>query len=136
MDFTQDKSISNSVPVELSNRGWRKLAHVSHQLKGHFAHALVLKHEVSAYLASHEQAGIAFDTQCQELHYDDRIWLLLRKIQGIWYIIDVWLHESVVCSIPLSVWKQVQKYCCKWIIHLLLNQRKNNSMNSVGRSIF
>ena len=105
------KNISEKIHVELSRGGWRKLAYVNRELGVNFIRAFILKCELSAYLEMHEAAGIPLDTQFQELRYDDGICIIIRKIQGIWYITDIWMAETAVRYIPLFVWKKVKKGC-------------------------
>jgi len=89
--------------------------------------AFILRHEVSWYLSSQEQAGTVFDTQCQELHYDEQIWLLVQKVQGVWYIIDVWLYKSVVCSVYMFFRKHIKQYGYGTILRLLDSRQNYNT---------
>jgi len=41
------------------------------------------------------------DTDCQEIRYDDGVYLLLRKMQGEWYITDVILSSAPDTFLPV-----------------------------------
>ena len=47
------------------------------------------------------------DTDCQEIRYDDGIYLLLRKMQGEWYITDVILSDAPDTFLPVYTVRNV-----------------------------
>ena len=65
--------------------------------------------EVAMYIACHEAAGIHFDTDCQMICYDDCVVLTLRKVQGVWRIVDVEVKGSVTVFRPVFVWKLIKR---------------------------
>ena len=74
--------------VKFTRSGWRQLARLNRSLGARLIRAFVLRHELSVYLAEHEASGVHLDTECQEVRYVDGVYLLLRRSQGIWYIMD------------------------------------------------
>lgn len=82
------------VQVKFTRSGWRQLARLNRSLGARLIRAFVLRHELSVYLAEHEASGVHLDTECQEVRYVDGVYLLLRRSQGIWYIMDVFAAEE------------------------------------------
>ena len=78
--------------------------------------------EISEYIASHEAAGIRFDSEYQEIIYDERMVFMLRKENGSWQIVDVIVRTPVREFLPVFVWKRmkrgateiVAKFLAKW----------------------
>ena len=62
--------------VEFTRSGWRQLARLNRSLGARLIRAFVLCHELSAYLAGHEASGVHLDTECQEVRYTIRPWLV------------------------------------------------------------
>jgi hypothetical protein len=89
--------------------GLRQFLKMNRTLGSRFLRGLVLRNEIAAYIAAHEAAGKRFDTQCQELRYEDGIYLLLMKSQGIWYITDIWSEEAPVQFTPVFFWKRLKQ---------------------------
>lgn len=119
--------------VEFNHSGSRKLRKISHSLGSNpircqLAEEIVLD-EMSAYLAGHEAAGIHLDGECLEVRYDEGIYLLLKKMQGIWYITDCTIdHEVLECEEygafvqfkPLFVWQTIKRGLDYIIAHVLV----------------
>ena len=78
--------------------------------------------EISEYIASHEAAGIRFDSEYQEIVYDERMVFMLRKENGSWQIVDVIVRMPVREFLPVFIWKRlkhgateiVAKFLAKW----------------------
>ena len=81
-------------------------------------------HELAAYLAEHEAAGVKLDTECQEVRYVDGVYLLLRKSQGIWYITDVFTAEEAVGYEPIYFWQRIKRGASYILAHLLIGWRQ------------
>ena len=103
------------IRIDFTRGGWRQFARVNRTLGSRFIKAFVLRHEVASYIAAHEDVGIQFDTLCQELRYDDGVYLLLKRVQGEWLIIDVCVDESETGSskekhtfFPILIWRRVR----------------------------
>ena len=99
------------VRVELSNSGWMKLRGMQCECGNRFIQAFLLRWELSEYLQRYNEAGVLLDTQCQELRFDEEICVLLRKVQGVWYVTDIWMIQMAVRFIPLFVWQKVRRGC-------------------------
>ena len=103
------------IRIDFTRGGWRQFARVNRTLGSRFIKAFVLRHEVASYIAAHEDVGIQFDTLCQELRYDDGVYLLLKRVQGEWLITDVCVDESETGSskekhtfFPILIWRRVR----------------------------
>lgn len=94
-------SRSASCGIQFTRSGWKQFCRVNRSLGARYIRAFVLKHELAAYLLAHEAADIHMDTECQEIRYDDGIYLLLRKMQGEWYITDVILADGPDTFLPV-----------------------------------
>ena len=68
-----------------------------------------MKVELEAYITAHEALGISFDTECYEVRYEDGIYLLLRRTQGVWYVTDVAVAEMPVTFLPVFLWQRIRK---------------------------
>ena len=78
--------------------------------------------EVGEYIASHEAAGIHFDSAYQEIIYDERMVFMLRRENGCWRIVDVIVRLPVSKFLPVFIWKKIRcgatevvaKFIAKW----------------------
>ena len=95
------------VSVDFTKQGWRQFAAVNRRLAARYIRAFILKRELQQYIAAHEAAGVHLDTQCQEVRYDDGIYLLLRRTQGTWYITDIVLTDSEAGFVP--AWERIRR---------------------------
>ncbi|MDD4444292.1 MAG: hypothetical protein PHC36_00605 [Eubacteriales bacterium] len=106
---------SSSIRIDFTRGGWRQFARVNRTLGSRFIKAFVLRHEVASYIAAHEDVGIQFDTICQEIRYDDGVYLLLKRVHDEWLITDVSVDESETGSskekhtfFPILIWRCVR----------------------------
>ena len=116
--------ISNLPCVDLTRAGWQQLAQVNAALSICFLRAFLLKRELAAYIACHEAEGISLDTICQEVRYDDTVCLLLKKVQGIWYITDIYLLTESVAFAPLYLWQRIKLGWRFLLVHTLVGWRR------------
>jgi len=65
--------------------------------------------EIGEYIASHESAGIRFDSIYQEIIYDERMVFMLRKENGCWQIVDVIVRLPVSEFLPVFIWKKIRR---------------------------
>ena len=110
--------------VEFTRSGWRQLARLNRSLGARLIRAFVLCHELSAYLAEHEAGGVHLDTECQEVRYVDGVYLILRRSQGIWYIMDVFAAEEGDGYEPMYFWQRVRRGAGCVLIRLLIGWRQ------------
>ena len=106
--------------VEFTRSGWRQLARLNRSRGARLIRAFVLCHELSAYLAEHEASGVHLDTECQEVRYVDGVYLILRRSQGIWYIMDVFAAEEGDGYEPMYFWQRVRRGAGCVLIRLLI----------------
>jgi len=97
------------VQVEFTRSAWRQFAGMNRGLGIRFIRGFVLRHEVAAYIAAHEEQGIALDTTCQEIHYDCGIYMLLMKCHGVWYITEIWMTNVPTRFVPVYLWQRVKR---------------------------
>ena len=95
--------------VTFTRPGWRQYLQMNCVLGSRFIKGFILRHELAAYLAAHEQAGTGLDTTCLELHYGDGIYLLLMKCQDSWIITDIWATDAPVAYAPIFLWQRVRQ---------------------------
>ena len=87
--------------VDFTRSGWRQYMKLNRSLGARFIRGFILRHELGLYLAAHEAAGMELDEGCQEVRYEDGVYLLLKKMQGVWYITDVFAAEEAVAYEPV-----------------------------------
>ena len=112
------------VSVDFTKQGWRQFAAVNRRLAARYIRAFILKRELKQYIAAHEAAGVHLDTQCQEVCYDSGIYLLLRKMQGVWYITDVFAAEETVGYEPVFFWQKIRRGTDFVLAHVLSGWRQ------------
>ncbi len=89
----------------------------------------VLRTELSEYITQHEAAGAALDENCLEVRYEDGIYVLLRKMQGEWYVTDVVadkdiLNADTVAYKPVYVWQKLKQGLDYAIARILVGWRQ------------
>ena len=117
------------VKITFTRSGWRQFSRLNRQLGARFIRAFVLKHELALYIAAYESAGRHLDTECQEIRYEDGIYLLLRRSQGMWLITDVFakdLSESGASErfVPVYFWTQIKRGCNLLLAHVLIGWKR------------
>ena len=63
------------------------------------------------------------DEGCQEVCYENGVYLLLRKMQGVWYITDIFVTEATVAYEPMFFWKQIKHGASFILAHVLTGWR-------------
>ena len=112
------------VPVAFTRSGRKQFTRLNRALGARFIRAFVLQSELAAYLAEHEANGMQLDTECQEVRYEDGVYLLLRKMQGVWYIIDAFAAEETAAYEPVFVWQRVRRGAEYVLARLLTGWRR------------
>ena len=100
--------ISNTVSIDFTHSGWRKLNKINQQLGALFIRPFVLKNELAEYIAAHEASGVRFDTEGEDIRYDNGVHLIIRKMQGVWHIVDVYLTEIPTSYKPVFFWQRIK----------------------------
>lgn len=111
-------------PVAFTRPGRKQFTRLNRALGSRFIRAFVLQYELAAYLAEHEANGVQLDTECQEVRYEDGVYLLLRKMQGVWYIIDAFVAEEAVAYEPVYIWQRVRRGAEYVLARLLTGWRR------------
>ena len=109
--------------VDFTRSGWRQYMKLNRSLGARFIRGFVLRYELGMYLAAHEDACVDLDEGCQEVRYEDGVYLLLKKIQGVWYITDVFVTEATVAYEPMFFWKQIKRGASFILAHVLTGWR-------------
>ena len=109
--------------VDFTRSGWRQYMKLNRSLGARFIRGFVLRYELAAYLTAHEAAGVELDEGCLEVRYEDGVYLLLKKMQGVWYITDVFVAEGAVVYEPVFFWKQIKRGASFILAHVLTGWR-------------
>ena len=109
--------------VDFTRSGWQQFARLNRKLGVRFIRGVILRNELGLYLAAHEAAGIELDEGCQEVRYEDGVYLLLKKMQGVWYITDVFAAEEALAYEPVFFWMQIKRSVSFILAHVLTGWR-------------
>ena len=99
MFTSNERSIRKQAQVDFTRSGWRQFFRLNRSLGTRFLRGFVLRYELAAYLTAHEAAGAELDEGCLEICYENGVYLLLRKMQGVWYITDIFAAEEAVAYV-------------------------------------
>ena len=110
--------------VDFTRSGWRQYMKLNRSLDARFIRGFVLRYELGVYLAAHEDAGAPLDEGCMEVRYEDGVYLLLREMQGVWYITDVFCTEEAVAYEPVFCWKRIRRGASFILAHVLIGWRQ------------
>ena len=123
MFTSNEHRIRKQAQVDFTRSGWRQFFRLNRSLGARFLRGFVLRYELAAYLTAHEAAGAELDEGCQEVRYEDGVYLLLKKMQGVWYITDVFVTEATVVYEPMFFWKQIKRGASFILAHVLTGWR-------------
>ena len=123
MFTSNERNIRKQAQVDFTRSGWQQFAKLNRKLGARFIRGFILRHELAAYLTAHEAAGTPLDEGCQEVRYEDGVYLLLKKMQGVWYITDVFVTEATVAYEPMFFWKQIKRGASFILAHVLTGWR-------------
>ena len=124
MFTSNERDTRKQAQVEFTRSGWRKFMRLNRSLGARFLRGFVLRYELAAYLTAHEAAGVELDEGCQEVCYENGVYLLLRKMQGVWYITDVFCTEEAVAYEPVFCWKRIRRGASFILAHVLIGWRQ------------
>ena len=124
MFTSNERGIRKQAQVDFTRSGWRQFMRLNRSLGAQFIRGFVLRYELAAYLTAHEAAGVELDEGCQEVCYENGVHLLLRKMQGVWYITDVFAAEEAVTYEPVFFWKQIKHGVNLILAHILSGWRQ------------
>ena len=124
MFTSNERGIQKQAHVDFTRSGWRQFFKLNRSLGARFIRGFVLRYELAAYLTAHEAAGVELDEGCQEVRYENGVYLLLRKMQGVWYITDIFATEETVAYEPVFFWKQIKRGVNLILAHVLSGWRQ------------
>ena len=119
----QTQNSLRTAQVDFTRSGWRQFARLNRRLGVRFIRGFVLRYELGVYLAAHEDAGAHLDEGCMGVRYEDGVYLLLKKMQGVWYITDVFAAEEAVAYEPVFFWKRIRHGASFILAHVLTGWR-------------
>ena len=123
MFTSNERGIRKQAQVDFTRSAWRQFIRLNRSLGARFLRGFVLRYELVAYLTAHEAAGVELDEGCQEVCYENGVYLLLRKMQGVWYITDVFAAEEAVAYEPVFFWKRIRRGASFILAHVLTGWR-------------
>lgn len=97
--------------VTFSRNGWKQLERLNRFLETRYLKAFVLQRELIEFLRAHDGGTRRLDTICQELHYENGVYLLLRRTGGDWIITDIWYDGEPAAFEPIFIWRCVRRGC-------------------------
>ncbi len=124
MFTSNERGIRKQSQVDFTRSGWRQFFRLNRSLGARFLREFVLRYELAAYLTAHEAAGVELDEGCLEVCYENGVYLLLRKMQGVWYITDIFATEETVAYEPVFFWKQIKHGVNLILAHILSGWRQ------------
>ena len=83
MLMSNEQGSKRAAQVDFTRSGWQQFAKLNRKLGARFIRGFILRHELAAYLTAHEAAGTPLDEGCQEVRYEDGVYLLLKKIKDL-----------------------------------------------------
>ena len=120
MFTSNERNIRKQAQVDFPRSGWRQFMRLNRSLGARFLRGFVLRYELAAYLTAHEATGVDLDEGCQEIRYEGGVYLLLKKMQGVWYITDVFCTEEAVAYEPVFIWKRIRRGASFILAHVLI----------------
>ena len=117
--FSMGGTIMDFLQIDFTKSGWRQFAKLNRNLGARFIKGCILRRELAVYIAAHENSGVHLDTICQEIRYEDGVYLLLMKCQGVWYITDIWSSETPNTFKPVFFWARIKRGCSYLLAHVL-----------------
>ena len=124
MFTSNEHGIRKLAQVDFTRSGWQQFIRLNRNLGARFIRGFALRYELAAYLAAHEAAGVELDESCQEVCYENGVYLLLRRMQGVWYITDIWADGDVIAFEPVWIWQQIKRGADCILAHILSGWRK------------
>ena len=124
MFTSNEHSIKKQAQVDFTRSGWRQYIRLNRNLGARFIQGFILRYELATYLAVHEAAGVELDEGCQEVCYENGVYLLLRRMQGVWYITDIWVDDDAIAFEPVWIWQQIKRGADYILAHILSGWRQ------------
>ena len=109
--------------VEFSKTGWKQFAAMNRCLGSRFIKGFILRRELSEYIGAHYESGNLLDPYCQELRYEDGVYLILQQIGSTWYVTDIWTTAETVAFKPVFFWKRVKFGWREFAVRVMIGWR-------------
>ena len=123
---------AGNVFVELTRSARKQLARRNSRCGIRLVSMHELQHELESFIAYHETQLVHLDTSCQELRYDHGIYLLMKKIHGVWYVTDIFdADEHAACS-PVYIWQRIRQGVNRVLACVLVGWQKADDMSSAA----
>ena len=113
MFTSNEHGIKKQAQVDFTRSGWRQFIRLNRSMGA-----------LAAYLTAHEAAGAELDEGCQEVCYENGVYLLLRRMQGVWYITDIWVDDDAIAFDPVWIWQQIKRGADYILAHILSGWRQ------------
>ena len=133
-NYTTSANNANNAIVNITHNAGKQMKKINAALRKNspatpLLFKSVLRTELSDYITQHEAAGAALDENCLEVRYEDGIYVLLRKMQGEWYVTDIVadkdiLNADTVAYKPVYVWQKLKQGLDYAIAHILVGWRQ------------
>ena len=130
------------IKVDFTRAGLKQFLALNNRLGSRFIRGPILFHELKCYLSAYEVysamsaiemmgaiddvatatahvPNVTLDESCQMVRYDDSIVLMLRKVQGVWYITDIYSTDKAVGYQPVFFWKLIKRGARMILAHVL-----------------
>ena len=124
MFTSNEHGIKKQAQVDFTRSGWRQFIGLNRNLGARFIRGFILRYELAAYLAAHKAAGAELDEGCQEVCYENGVYLLLRRMQGVWYITDIWVDDHAIAFEPVWIWQPIKRGADYILAHILSGWRQ------------
>lgn len=102
---------STRINIEFTRDSWKQLLRHNASPVSAFIQSINIKADLALYITAHEEKGIFMDTDCQEICYQQGLFLILRKEHGIWYITDVYTTCEAADFVPVYFWTRIKRGC-------------------------
>jgi hypothetical protein len=109
--------------VDFTRSGWRQFADLNRGLGARFMKSYILRFEVAAYIAAHEEQRIHLDQDCQEIHYDSGLYMLLMMRDGVWFITEIWMTNAPGRFVPVYLWQRIKRGLSEWPAKVIVGWR-------------
>lgn len=122
--WTRISERASRVAVAFTRNGFRQFLRLNERLGSAFLRGAAMRAELARYIAGHEASGVMLDSECQEVRYEAGVYLLLRKVQGIWYITEVFETGEAGHFEPVYYWERLRRGCGYVLAQLLACWRR------------
>ena len=123
MFTSNERGIRKQAQVDFTRSGWRQFMRLNRSLGARFLLGFVLRNELVAYVTVHVVLVAEHDEGCGVALSHIDVYLLLRKVQGVWYITDVFAAEKTVAYEPVFFWQKIRRGAEFILAHVLSGWR-------------